>query len=62
MIVANEYREVFIRCEERFVKELKIERFIENPSLRDSALYLIHEYLNAHHIAPSTLVNTNHIN
>lgn len=43
------------------MKELKIERFIENASLRNSALYLIHEYLNSHNIDISTFVTPNDI-
>jgi hypothetical protein len=46
-----------LRCDEKFVRDLKLDKHVSNPSCRESALYLIDEYLQAQHMDSKSLVN-----
>ena len=53
------FRQIFISCEFKFIKELQLDKHIQNPSSRESALSLIHEYVTVNpSIAPARILES----
>jgi len=50
------FRTCYITSDIKLIQSLKLERHLNNPSCRDGALYVLHEYINHNHIDASKIV------
>jgi hypothetical protein len=51
------FRQIYCQCDLKFLRDLNIERHIKNPQCKDSALYLINEYLQGNaHLSASKII------